>query len=163
MRVNFTNSLSSTSSMDERSSRMTTATWNQPRVMAGRIMYWIPPRPEVGNHPRCTAKIHISTMPSQNPGRDWPRSAITFAAESQTLSLNTADSTPIGSAMTMLMRRAKPASCSVAGRRCQTSPIAVCPCHFQEWPKSPRTAFERKIAYWVGRGWSSPQCFATRS
>ncbi len=39
MRVNFTNSLSSTSSMDERTSRMMAATWNQPSVIAGRIMY----------------------------------------------------------------------------------------------------------------------------
>ena len=138
--------------MDERTSRMMAATWNQPSVMAGRIMYWIPPRPEVGNQPRCTAKIHISTIPSQKAGKDWPSRAMTFAAESQTLPFMTAAITPMGSAITMLMSRAKPASWRVAGRRCRTRPIAEWPCHFQDCPKSPRTALLRKMKYWVWSG-----------
>ena len=81
-RASFTNSLSSTSSMDERTSRMMTATWNQPSVMAGRMRCWSPPRPEAGSQSSITAKIHISTMPSQKPGSDWPRSAMILAAVS---------------------------------------------------------------------------------
>ena len=103
---------------------MTAATWNQPRVMAGRIMYWIPPRPEVGNQPRCTAKIHIRTIPSQKPGKDCPSRATIFAAESQTVPFMTAASTPIGRAIATLISKAKPASWRVAGRRCATRPMA---------------------------------------
>ncbi len=108
--------------------------------------------PEVGNHPRCTAKIHISTMPSQKAGSDWPSRAMIFAAESHTVPFMTADSTPIGSAITTLMSSAKPASCRVAGRRCHTRPMAEWPCHFQELPKSPRSALRRKMRYWVESG-----------
>src|SRR5215831_4513640 len=127
IRVSFTNSVSSTSSIEERTSRMMAATWNQPSVMAGRIMYWIPPRPEVGSQPRCTAKIHISTIPSQNPGSDCPSRAMTFAPLSHTVPFLTADRTPMGSAIKALTSSAKPASWSVAGRRSITSPIAEYP------------------------------------
>ena len=72
-----------------------------------------------------------------------------FAAESQPVPFMTAASTPMGRAMTALMSRAKPASWSVAGRRCHTSPMAEWPCHFQEFPKSPRTALLRKMRYCV--------------
>ena len=61
------------------------------------------------------------------------------------------------------MARAKPASWRVAGKRCATRPMADSPCHFQESPKSPRTALLRKMKYWVWSGLSSPQCLATRS
>ena len=104
---------------------MMTATWNHPSVMAGRIMYWIPPRPEVGNQPRLTAKIHISTIPSQKPGNDCPSSAMTFATRSHTVPLYTADPTPMGKAIRMLISSAKPASSRVAGSRSHTRPIAV--------------------------------------
>ena len=86
-----------------------------------------------------------------------------FAAESQAVPFMTADSTPMGSAITMLMRSAKPASWSVAGRRCHTRPMAEWPCHFQECPKSPWRALPRKMTYWVVSGLSRPQCLETRS
>src|SRR5207253_9734418 len=76
MRVNFTNSLSRTSRMDERTSRMMAATWNQPSVIAGRIMYWIPPRPDVGNQPRYTATLHINNITSQQTGQHWNQTAM---------------------------------------------------------------------------------------
>jgi hypothetical protein len=86
-----------------------------------------------------------------------------FAAVSQAESFMTADRTPMGGAIRMLMKSANPASWRVAGRRCHTRPMADWPCHFQELPKSPRTPLRRKMRYWVCRGWSSPQYFDTRS
>ena len=123
-RASFTNSLSSTSSMDERTSRMMMATWNQPSVMAGSMRCWSPPRPEAGSQPSITAKTHISTIPSQKPGSDWPRSAMIFAAVSMLLPFATAASTPIGRARIALKRSANPASSSVAGRRSATRAMA---------------------------------------
>ena len=86
-----------------------------------------------------------------------------FAAVSQAVPFLTADRTPMGSAITTLMSRAKPASCSVAGRRCHTSPMAEWPGHFQDVPKSPWSALVRKMTYWVVSGLSRPQCLETRS
>ena len=80
--------------MDERTSRMMAATWNQPRAMAGSIRCFQVPLPEAGSQESSTAKIHISTMPSQNVGSDWPRSAMTLAAVSHLVPLATAASTP---------------------------------------------------------------------
>jgi len=137
MRASFTNSLSSTSSIDERTSRMMAATWNQPSVMAGSMRCWSPPRPDDGNQPSHTAKIHISTIPSQNTGRDWPRSATTLAAASQPVSFATAARTPMGTAIRALMSKAKPASSKVAGRRSMTRPMADWPWYFRDCPKSP--------------------------
>ena len=55
-----------------------------------------PPLPDVGNHPICTAKNHIKTMPSQNEGIDWPAKARVLPNQSNQVSFLTADSTPTG-------------------------------------------------------------------
>ena len=75
-----------------------------------------------------------------------------MAAESHAEPFQTAEKTPMGSAITMLMRRANPASCSVAGSRCATRPMAEWPGHFHECPKSPWSAFPMKMTYWVCSG-----------
>ena len=75
MRASFTNSVSSTSSIEERIRRSRAATWKKPRVNAGMIMWERPPLPEDGSQPSCTANSHNSMMPSQKLGTDWPRKA----------------------------------------------------------------------------------------
>ena len=58
----------------------------------------------------------------------------------------------MGSAIKTLTNSAKPASWSVAGRRSITSPIAECPGHFQDMPKSPWSARATKMPYWKWTG-----------
>ncbi len=59
-----------------------------------------------GNQPKVTAIVHISTMPSQNAGRDCPRSAMVPDIRSNTDLLQTALMTSIGMAVTTLIRTA---------------------------------------------------------
>ena len=64
--------------MAERTRRITAATWYQPSASAGRMKCWMPPVPEAGSQPSITAKIQMSTIPSQKLGIDWPISAMTL-------------------------------------------------------------------------------------
>ena len=98
MRASLMYSLSITFSMEERVRRMKDATENHPIATAGSIMLEMPPRPEVGNHPSCTAKIQMSTMASQKEGSDCPSRATSFPAVSTIVPFFTADITPMGTA-----------------------------------------------------------------
>ena len=80
IRASLTYSLPSTSSMDERVSRMSPATANQPSVMPGRRTWSGVPRPEVGSRCRITPKTSTSSRPSQNGGTAWPSAAKARAA-----------------------------------------------------------------------------------
>ena len=51
--------------------------------------------------------------------------------------------------MRVLTRIAKPPSCNVAGRRCQTMPSAVSPRHLSESPRLPWSALPRNDRYWT--------------
>ena len=76
MRASLTNSVSSTSSIDDRISRSSAATWKKPSVKAGIIIWSKPPLPEDGSQPSCTANSHSSIIPSQKLGTDCPRKAM---------------------------------------------------------------------------------------
>ena len=65
---------------DERVSRMSPATANQPSVMPGRITCSGVPRPEVGSRRSITPKTSTSSSPSQNGGTAWPSAAKARAA-----------------------------------------------------------------------------------
>ena len=80
MRASLTYSLPSTSSMEERVSRMSPATANQPSVIPGRSTCSGVPRPDVGSRCSMTPKTSTSSRPSQNGGTAWPSAAKARAA-----------------------------------------------------------------------------------
>ena len=75
MRASLTYSLSSTSSMAERVSRMMGGVVAHPMATAGRTRLPRCPRPAAGRSPSQTAKTSISMRPSQNRGMDCPSTA----------------------------------------------------------------------------------------
>ncbi len=80
MRASLTYSLPSTSSIDERVSRMSPATANQPSVIPGSSTCSGVPRPEVGSSRSITPKTSTSSSPSQNGGTACPSAAKARAA-----------------------------------------------------------------------------------
>ena len=80
MRASLTYSLPRTSSIDERVSRMSPATANQPSVIPGKSTCSGVPRPDVGSRWSITPKISTRTNPSQNGGTAWPSAAKARAA-----------------------------------------------------------------------------------
>src|SRR5712664_2948102 len=74
-RASLTYSEPSTSSIDERVSRMWAAAKYQPSAKAGISTCQGVPDPEVGNEPTNTEKNRISRSPTQNDGIERPSSA----------------------------------------------------------------------------------------
>ena len=64
--------------MAERVSRTMEAVEYQANVVAGRMIWAIPPRPLVGSQLSFTANIKIDMIPSQKPGMDCPIKANNF-------------------------------------------------------------------------------------
>ena len=95
-RASLMNSLSSTSSMLERSRRTIPAAIDSPSTSAGSTKCFHEPIPEVGSQPSSTENTRIRTIASQNPGTDWPNTAMPRTSTSQMPPRFTAASTPIG-------------------------------------------------------------------
>ena len=147
MRANFTYSVSSTLSIAERVRRMKAATENQPSATPGRTTWEKPPRPDTGSQPRFTANIQMRTMPSQKGGNDCPSRATILPSMSMRVPFFTAETTPIGTAISTLKSRANPASWRLAGSASPMRPIAVCPWNLMESPKLSCRAFHTKRKY----------------
>ena len=96
----------------------------------------MPPLPEVGSHPSCTANIHIRISPTANVGADCPRIANILPPVSNQESFFTADITPMGKAISPVISSANAASCTVAGSRSAIS-SATGRSHLNDTPKSP--------------------------
>ncbi len=79
-RASLTYSDPSTSSMEERVSRMCAAAKYQPRAKAGMTTCSAVPEPEDGSQPRYTEKNRIMTRPTQKDGSDSPSSEKIFPA-----------------------------------------------------------------------------------
>src|SRR3954465_1557378 len=84
-RASLTYSEPSTSSMEERVSRMWAAAKYQPRAKAGIKTCQGVPEPDEGSQPRYTEKNRISNRPTQNDGMDRPSSAKILPALSHQL------------------------------------------------------------------------------
>src|SRR6478609_7529579 len=82
-RASLTYSEPSTSSIDDRVSRICAAAKYQPSAKAGIRMCSTPPDPEDGSQPRKTENTRISTSPTKNDGSDKPSSANILPALSQ--------------------------------------------------------------------------------
>ena len=125
-------------------------------------MYLIPPFPDVGNHPSCTAKIHININPTANVGADCPSIANIFAPLSNHESFFTADNTPIGNAITPVIINANADNCIVAGNF-STIRSSTGRSHLNDVPKSPVSNRLMYVRYCTCSGWSKPHSFRTRS
>ena len=141
VRAKLINSLSIISSIDDRISRISAATRNQPIDMAGRMYELTPWHCEVGTSSSCTAKIHIITSPSQNGGNDCPISAMVLPTQSKIVSFLTADSTPMGMATSSENTMATAANCMVVGNRSSTILMASWSGYLIDSPNSPRKLF----------------------
>src|SRR5690554_6502003 len=85
-----------------------------PRVIAGKIIYWIPPiRPEEGNHPSDTEKIKISIIPCQKTGMPTPVSAPIIAILSNQEFGLLAEIIPTGTPTIIAKSTAAPANCAL--------------------------------------------------
>ena len=107
----------STSSMEERVSRMWAAAKYQPRAKAGISRCHTVPEPDDGSHSRYTEKNRISTRPTQNEGSDRPSSENTLPARSQKRPTRTAARMPLGMPISSENAMAASASSSEFGRR----------------------------------------------
>jgi len=87
-----------------------------PSVSAGSTRWRQLSRPEVGSRPKFSETTRIRRMPMKNVGADWPTSASPIAAWSTTEFRHTAESTPMGRAMSTARTNAVRPSSSVAGR-----------------------------------------------
>ena len=124
-------------------------------VIAGRIKCSKPPRPLVGSQPSCTAKMKISSSPSQKLGIACPTSANRRASRSGIEPRRSAASIPAGTPTTMIRTKAAMLSCTVAQRRGATSSQAGRSVKIES-PKSSRTTSQRKLPYWTISGSSRP-------
>src|ERR1700738_1192162 len=82
-RGRFMYSEASTSSMDERVSRLCAAAKYQPSANAGMMRCAAVPEPDDGSHSRYTEENRMNTMPTQNEGSERPSSENTLPARSQ--------------------------------------------------------------------------------
>src|SRR5258708_38054386 len=89
----------------------------EPNVMAGRIRWLGPPRPETGNHPISTEKIRINTGPSAKLGTERPSKVKNDVARSAPLPRRLAENTPAGIAIAIQTINAARDNSRVAGGR----------------------------------------------
>src|SRR5882672_2062848 len=116
-RASLTYSEPSTSSIDERVSRMCAAAKYQPRAKAGIKTCQGVPEPDEGSQPRYTEKKRISSRPTQNDGMDRPSSEKILPAPSHQLLTRTAAMIPLGMPMRSENAMAAAASKSELGSR----------------------------------------------
>src|SRR5262249_61662633 len=107
----------STSSIDERVSRMCAAAKYQPSAKAGISTCQGVPEPDDGSQPRYTEKNKISSRPTQNDGIDSPSSAKTLPAPPHQPFTRTAARMPLGMPITSENTMATKASSSELGSR----------------------------------------------
>src|SRR5205085_382355 len=86
----------STSSIDERVSRMCEAAKYQPSANAGMIRCSALPEPDDGSQPRYTENTRISTKPTRKDGSDSPSRANILPKLSQKRPTRTDDKMPLG-------------------------------------------------------------------
>ena len=87
------------------------------RTKAGKIKWAIPPRPNVGSHPKIPPNSMINMMAIQKLGAAIPTMAKNLPKVSKMLSRFTADNMPRGIPNNRVSPKAAPASCTVAGKR----------------------------------------------
>ena len=92
--------------------------------MAGRMMCFHDPVPDVGSHPRCTEKMMISMMASQNWGTTMPKTDIPVARLSRIEPRFSAAIIPKGSPATTPMAAESSPSRRLLGKRSMMSCVA---------------------------------------
>ena len=157
-------SVSMTSIIPERVSRMIATNSNRPSAIAGRINERKPASsPPVGNQPNWTAKKKIIIRPSQKLGVACPITATKRASQSMTVPRFNAARMPSGTASASANTTPATPSLSVLTARSPIAASAGVPPPSHELPKSPCANFPRKMAYWTWSGWCSPRSSRRRS
>ena len=166
-RANLMKSSGSVSRTPVRVRRMTSDSLNSDRLIAGRIRWARPsrvnrlermprkepssPRPVEGSQPSQTEKIMISIMPCQKLGSEKPRMEPVMMVSSVTVFGFRPARRPSGMPRPRAKTRPTKVSSSVAGRRCRMRLMDGW-LKTKERPRSPCTAFHRKVPNWCHSG-----------
>src|SRR6185295_365260 len=118
--------------------------------------------PEAGSQPSQSAKITISTMPSQKTGMLAPKSEATALSRSSAEFGRIADVMPSARPPAVESRSAAPVSTSVALKRVSTSPSTGRFIQIDR-PRSPRATSPSQCTYCTCSGWVRPSSARRRS